>query len=551
LGLACILHQYDDRLTISGNQLGEISLQAVSIVFPLFSVIYFFSYLVAPGSSILFGKHIGEFEQEKAYRAAGTGMLSSVIIGIILAIGLWLIKDTFLSCFGCTGELLKEASAYYNWLIPFVLIESFERPVYYLALTDGESDFLSLSCVSEILVNVVLSITLSRSFGIAGLGIATCTGHLICTLSNCLHFLRKSNSVKLHLCLDFAIIRRSVVLSFSRCMSYIFLAIVDLLMNKIIIASCGMEYISVYSVVNLVFGVCEVFGSLNDAGVGMLTCFLGEKNKHGITLLLRKTACSMLIMASVVFAFFFFGADLIPVIYGLDIGATARAAVFASKVMAFTALGFGTNYLCAEISCSLEKPVQSFLINVLYDVFSPLVLSLLFGLLWGFSGIVIGLSLSTYFAFAIYALIIVKKKGKYGFPIYVEDFGEEGCSFDIRVSLESVTKMRDAVSKELTAHGYEIKNVDLLLEEFFTRVMEKNPNKAVLAECSLLFGADRMRIIIRDDGTLFNFVDENNIVESLNAHVLNSLLEQTKQKNYLMTVSFNRNGFVFEKQSSN
>ncbi|MBQ0041496.1 MAG: hypothetical protein KBS56_05650 [Clostridiales bacterium] len=64
----------------------------------------------------------------------------------------------------------------------------------------------------------------------------------------------------------------------------------------------------------------------------------------------------------------------------------------------------------------------------------------------------------------------------------------------------------------------------------------------------MLFGPNHVRIIVRDNGVIFNFVDENNAVESMNAYVLNSLLERTKDKEYLITTSLNRNGFVFDKE---
>lgn len=80
--------------------------------------------------------------------------------------------------------------------------------------------------------------------------------------------------------------------------------------------------------------------------------------------------------------------------------------------------------------------------------------------------------------------------------------------------------------------------------------MEKNHGKRVLSECTMLFGADQVRVIIRDNGVLFNFIDKNNPVESLNAHVLNSILEHTEEKNYVLTAAFNRNGFVFEKTAT-
>jgi len=319
-------------------------------------------------------------------------------------------------------------------------------------------------------------------------------------------------------------------------------------MNKIIIANCGMEYIPAYSVVNLVFRVCEMYLCLYNSSVGLVTCFYGERNNHGLNIILRKLAYAIVILGIGITVFFFFGAPLMPVLYGLETPVTVRASIMACRIMSFTALGFGAVYVGSMISTSLEKPFQAFLMSSLNDVFSPLLLSLILGSLWNFTGIVIGMSISTYFAIGVYSLICILKNGRKGYPLYPENFGEEGFSYDLYVRPGTVVELRDSVSRELNAHGYGIKNVDLLMEEFFTRVMEKNPGKTVMAECTLLFGEDRVRIIIRDDGVLFNFVDEDNKVESLNAHVLNSLLMETREKNYLVTTAFNRNGFVFEKQ---
>ena len=97
---------------------------------------------------------------------------------------------------------------------------------------------------------------------------------------------------------------------------------------------------------------------------------------------------------------------------------------------------------------------------------------------------------------------------------------------------------------EFDKHGYEVEHLELLIEELYTRIYEKNPGKTVCSECALLFGENHVRIIVRDNGVIFNFIDENNSIESMNAYVLNSLLEKTKEKEYLITTSFNRNGFL-------
>ncbi len=546
--LAYCVNLMTDSL-ISGNRLGEVSLQAVSIVLPLFSVVVFFSYLVSPGASVLFGKRIGEFEEKEAHRIAGTNLLSSGLIGLMVAGGLLLIKEPFLAYYGCTGQLYREASAYYNWLVVFAPITCIQAVNDYMAVTDGEAIMTTAAGISEITANVVLSIVLSRRFGIAGLGIATCIGRACNCGCFMLHYLKKSNNVKFRLCLDFEVIGRSIVLSFSTYMYYLFLAVVDIIMNKIIITTCGLEYIPAYSVVNLVFGVCEINGAIHNAAMGFVTNFLGEKNNNGMSIVLSQTKRFMAYVALGLFAFFFFGAPLIPILYGLETEVTIRTAIATSRIMAFTSLGFGVCYVGAEISALVEKPFQACFIYLLHCVVAPLLLSASLGYLWGFTGIAIAMSASPYVALGIYALCTCKKHDLRDFPVYVEDFGEEGISYDLYVTKESIPEVRDWVCRNLEERGFLIDRVGILIEELYTRVTEKNPGKKVLSECTLLFKGDVVRIIIRDDGTLFNFVDENNPVESLNAHVLNSLLEQTKEKNYVLTTSFNRNGFVFEKSN--
>ena len=184
----------------------------------------------------------------------------------------------------------------------------------------------------------------------------------------------------------------------------------------------------------------------------------------------------------------------------------------------------------------------------LSDALLPLICSLLAGTLWGFTGITVGMTLSPYMAFAIYTVLMLATKGRKGFPFYfTTEENEEGVSYDFYVTKESVPEIRDWVYHQLLEHDFHIENLEILVEEFYTRVLEKNPVQRVLSECTLLFTEKQVRILVRDNGVIFNFVDENNAVESMNAYVLNNLLERTKDKEYLITTSFNRNGFVFEK----
>lgn len=532
---------------ISGNVLGETSLQAVSIVYPLFSIVYFVAYFIAPGAGVLFGKLIGEFNKEEASRVTGTTFISTTIVGILLSVVLWLAKMPFLTYYGCTGQLLIEASSYYNWLILFALTASLTIPLYFFTVTDGEAVLVSVANTSEIVANVVLSIVLSSRFGISGLGMATCIGNICAMVSYLPHFFKKTNNVKFHFCLDFKYLIRSIYLSSSYYLYYIYLAVVDIVLNKIIIMSCGVELLPAYAVVNLIFGFCEIFESLTTSSMGLITCFLGERNSHDMNLVFRILGRSMVIMSVFVWALFFFGAPLMPRLFGLETAETIDAAILASRIVSFAVLGYGVDYVNGNTLYAIEKPLLSCLNSVMCDAIMPLLCSLLAGSLWGFTGIIIGMTFSPYMAFLAYALIIIPIKGKKGFPLYFETEDEEGVSFDLYVTKESIPVIRDWVCRQLTEYGFNIENIEILIEEFYTRVLEKNPDKRVLSECTLLFSKNRVRIIVRDDGVIFNFMDENNKVESINAHVLNSLLEQTKGKEYLVTAAFNRDCFVFER----
>lgn len=148
-------------------------------------------------------------------------------------------------------------------------------------------------------------------------------------------------------------------------MYYIFLAVVDIVLNKIIIMTCGVELIPAYAVINLVFGTCEVYEALTNASMGLVTCFLGERNSHDMNLVFRKIWRTLLVMAIGLWAVFFFGAPLMPLL------------------------------------CSIAV-----------------------GTLWGFTGIAIGMMLSPYMAFAVYAIALISLRGKKNFPFYY-DAGEE------------------------------------------------------------------------------------------------------------------------------
>ena len=534
---------------LGGNQLGEVALSAVSIVAPINSFVSFLAYVFTPGCGILFGINIGAFKKEEAYRTAGTSVVSSLVIGLAGALLLLAIKTPFLNYYGCTGELLENASTYYNWYIAQVVVFPLSQAIYYLIVADGAAFYIMLGSVGSILANIILSYALCKTIGISGLGMATVLSEVVAALLFAIHFFTKANSVHFKLSLDAKILKRACVLSANSSLNFIFITLVDIIMNKIILVSCGQVYIAAYSVVNFVLAMFLIPGGVFDSCQGICTGYVGEKNNYGINNILKTAMKSVYIISGAMMVALFIAAPYIPRLYGMTTPEVIAVSIRAARILCVSTIPFGVTFFAYKIYASMNKPLLSIIMAFLYNFFCPLILSIPLAFAIGFDGVSIGMSLSSFLVIILFVCFLRAKYGKDGFPWYLEETGEEAFGYDLCVTKGTIPEIRDKVKAELDHHGYEIENLELLIEELYTRIYEKNPGKTVCSECTLLFGKNHVRIIVRDNGTIFNFVDENNSVESMNAHVLNSLLERTEDKQYLITTSFNRNGFVFEKQS--
>lgn len=534
---------------LGGNQLGEVALSAISIVAPIGSFVSFLSYVFTPGCGIIFGMNIGAFKKEEAYKTAGTSVISSIAIGVFGALLLLAIKTPFLNYYGCAGELRENASVYYNWYITWVAVFPLSQAIYYLVVADGDAFFVMLSSVSSILINIILSYVLCKRVGISGLGMATAFSAAVSALICSFHFFTQKSSVHFRLSLDMRILKRACILGANSSLNFVFITVVDIIMNKIILIACGQVYIAAYSVVNFVLAMFLIPGGVFDSCQGICTGYVGEKNNYGINNILKTAMKSVFIICGAMMVALFIAAPYIPRLYGMTTPEVIAASVRATRILCASSIPFGIVYFTFKIYACMNKPLLSIIMAFLYNFFCPLLLSIPLAFLMGFDGVSVGMSASSFLVIALFIWFVRARYGKEGFPWYLEETGEEAFGYDLYVTKDTIPEIRDKVKTELDNHGYKIENIEILIEELYTRIYEKNPGKTVCSECALLFGKNRVRIIVRDNGIIFNFVDENNSIESLNAHVLNSLLERTEDKQYLITTSFNRNGFVFEKEA--
>ncbi len=78
------------------------------------------------------------------------------------------------------------------------------------------------------------------------------------------------------------------------------------------------------------------------------------------------------------------------------------------------------------------------------------------------------------------------------------------------------------------------------------QIKEKNPGKTVLSEVDLSI-TDKVKLIIKDNGVLFNMTDSDSKPISFSGFVLSLLMERQNGKIYATTAGYNRNSFTFDK----
>ena len=108
--------------------------------------------------------------------------------------------------------------------------------------------------------------------------------------------------------------------------------------------------------------------------------------------------------------------------------------------------------------------------------------------------------------------------------------------------------MAENIQLQLEKHGFDKKislKARLFSEEIFSTIYEKNIDKKVIIEVSLLFDKESVSLIFRDSGKIFDITDPDMEIISISNLLLNKLLSMKEEKDYIPTTGYNKNVLKF------
>ena len=537
---------------IAGYFIGTSGVAGINAITPITAIVTFFGDLVSTGVGIVFAREIGAMRKDRADEIYGQGLIVSIGIGLISAVFLIVFKSMYFGMSGITGDILTEALKYYR----FVPVNAFLTIVIFyleqMVYSDGDELCNNICYGFQIGGNIILSVILTKFFGMTGIILGSVIGNGLGILVCCWHYFRKENTLHFvwHLSFkDFLLTSRYSIVDSS---VYICWGLMDYVMIGFIsvrYAESGLIALAV--VVSLIeFGV--VMDGVGMAMQPLIGTYFGEKNHQLIRRVMKsgiKAAIGEGAAATILIWIF---AKQFCALFGITGGEALPLSMTAIRIVSLgfmfcSTVSLTTSYYMLIDHIAMATCIACFQNGLLY-----ILLPILGSALFGFNGMWAGYVAAPVLTLAAAMIYVRRRFGKDNFPFLLKGMDSEIEVIDDILTPETAAALSEHIGNSLLSHRYEkgtASRAALFAEEIGLTVLEKNrkAKKPVLIEYSLFFDPDSVLIIERDSGELFDITDPDLDVQGLSGFIINGLMKAHEEKAYLVTTGYNRNMIRFSR----
>lgn len=536
---------------IAGIVIGSDAVAGVTLVFPIYSLAAFFGSVFSLGIPIKYSEEMGRFKKQEADRAFGLGILMAISVGILLFLLTVMFGDIYLKSSSPMPEVLTQARGYLFWMRFTILLMPMQMLISSMVYNDGDETLSSIANSVQAIGNIAASVILSRVMGILGIALASFLFSIISLAILMLHFFRKCNSLRWNIYFSGNLIKEVSRYGLIDSSVYLFNAVFTAVLNAFVSARFGATYLIMVSVIMICREMQMVFDGIGEAVTPILSVYLGEKNERGVRDIYRLaeiTACIEGILVGLIMIIF---APLIPTLIDINDSILASSAVTGIRILALSSPFVSLLYLITSYDLVIKKIGLGVTAIALRDVLFSSLFAIALGSFLGVNGMFAGIATSSFAAYVVLALYLRRRYGKDNFPLLISELplsDTKSYLFNLVVDKDMIIDLRDKVGRLVRENGYDNRIVmrsELLIEELYMLILEKNANRTVLSECIVFLQPDGIRIILKDDGVYFDISDVDMQVTSLGAFVVSSLVEyRSNNRNHLTTISFNRSSFL-------
>ena len=539
-------------IIIAGYFIGASGVAGINAITPVTAIVTFFGDLVSTGVGIVFARETGAMRKDRADKIYGQGLIISIGMGLLSALLIFVSRDMYFAVSGITGDILNNALEYYR-LVPInafltIVIFYLEQMVY----SDGDELCNNICYGFQIGGNVILSIILTKFFGMTGIILGSVIGNALGILVCCWHFFRKCNTLHFvwHLSFkDFLLTSRYSIVDSS---VYICWGLMDYVMISHVSGHYGENgLITLAVVVSLIeFGV--VMDGVGMAMQPLIGTYFGEGNPKLIKRVMKSGIKASIIEGAAATLLILIFAKQFCALFGITDGEALAPSIAAIRIVCLgfvfcSLVSLTTSYYMLIDRIGMATAIACFQNGLLYIIL-PITGSLLFG----FYGMWAGFVVAPAVALTTAMLFVFFRFKKDNFPFLLKSLESDIEVLDGTLTPDAAVALSKEVSDSLLSRQYpagEANRAALFVEETGLTILDMNSNskKPVLMELSLFFEEDSVLIIERDSGKLFDLTDPDVQVKGLSGFILSGLMASHQEKAYLVTTGYNRNMLRFSK----
>ena len=491
---------------IVANLVGPEGLAGLNVCTPVFGVASFLASLLSVGTSLVFSRAMGAFDERRAAGVFSQSILLAAALGAIIWCAMHFGEDAYLDLTGVTGAVRLQAEHYWRWqtiamaLLPSVL--TMEALVY----ADGDGAVALLAGGIHVMGAIGLSAFYTWRDGDAGGASLGTAVTMMAVLVVCgLHCWRANNHLKFRDYFSFRDLRETVAASLADSTIYLCWGLLILIVNRFALDRFGQALLPVVALAANVVEFSIVFDGVGEALIPLGGMYDGEGNKPALRELAGHSAFVATLEGVVCGAALYLLAPTVVAAYGFR-GAAAgllpqAVTMVRSLALAMPFMGFlmmaNTHYLVVR---HVPFAVS---VTVVKDFVCPCIGVLALGSVWGESGLWAGFA-AGYVVAAAYPFVFVRlRHGRELFPWLIERDDGKSIDFSVRISDRTLADAGARIGEFLNGNGvYEAvvgRIADLVTES--GRLTAKGRRRPVRAEYFVsLEKPGELRLVIRDNG---------------------------------------------------
>ena len=543
-GSFTVLANYFVRLSdsvVAGNLLGPDALAGINLASPILAGVSFFSGLVSTGMATNYSLAMGRCEKIRARQFFMQALWMILGIGGVLSALTFGCHGAFVAYMAADPAISAFASSYLSWVWLVVLLDCLVGLLIMLGYADGDTRLCTLSYAVNFAVNLSVSVVAIKcGMGAAGCSFATVVADLASLAVMVTHFFRKANSFVPVRHFSLMDSWRIVMASFGDAAAFLCDGLLFFFLNKYVIMNFGSSSLPVVGVATALWGFLEFFNGIGVAIQPIVTVYYGEGNMKSVRTVMN-AAMKVAVLEGVLFmAVFGCCPELVTSLVGIREPELVRQSCVAIRCMCggFVALAFAG--LFNSYYMFVERASLAGAVTFLCYLVMP-VACVATGSLFGIDGVWAGMGAGPFAGLFVTASIVIPSVGLRAFPLLLpRDRDGKLHVFNLRLTDEEIVE----TSRKVGAVPGVPMRAALMTEEVFMAVKDRNRGRKVLGEATLDLN-DGVRLVLRDDGEIFDITDADQQISSLRTFLVASIMERQSNRLNLVTTGFNRNVFDF------